>query len=193
MDVNELIKRTRITPSRGLFLDRLARASPEGSIVECGVYFGMSASILINAAGPERKIYLCDSFSGFPPADDEPEHVKRIIRLSQAHTATIDRCRWYLMRLGLPTENVVFVKGFFEDSMPAFSSSVRRIALLHFDGDLYGSAAPVFKHLLPLVVKGGFVVIHDYPGFPGVKKAVEEFFDVKKIVVEGEEEVYFKV
>lgn len=193
MDIHELAGKLKITRSRSLFLDRICRAAPEGAFVECGVYIGWSASVLINAAEGRRKIYLCDSYAGFPNATGEGSNVMSAVLLSRAETVTEEVTRSFLQRTGIPLENVVFVKGFFKDSLPGLAETVGEIAVLHFDGDLYTSAIDVFKALLPKMAKGGYVVIHDYPHFMGTKKAVDETFDVGKIVVEGPEEVYIKV
>lgn len=181
-----------LTPSRAQFLDDIARSAPPGDFVECGVYIGWSAEILIKASEGKRRIYLCDSFAGFPDASGEPNNVRKCVRLSQADKMTEAVVRKYLTEAGAPLDNVVFIAGFFKDSLPALAETKPRIALLHFDGDLYTSAVDVFKNLLPLVVPGGYVVIHDYPAFEGVARAVREFFDVTKLVVQGPEEVYLK-
>jgi hypothetical protein len=96
----------------------------------------------------------------------------------------------FLRKEGLSLDNVVFVKGFFEDTLPELAKEGPKIAVLHFDGDLWTSAVHTFKNLLPHVVKGGYVVIHDYPQFAGVEQAVRDFFDVSKLVIRGNEEVY---
>lgn len=193
MDINRLAEKLPIGKSRSLFLDKICRAAPEGAFVECGVYFGWSAAVIINAAGEDRKIFLCDSYAGFPDAQDEPEMVKKIIRAAQAEKVTEKVTRDFLTKTGMPLKNVVFIKGFFKDTMPNLAETVDKIAVLHFDGDLYTSAIDVFKNILPKMAKGGYIIIHDYPGFAGVKKAVEEIFDVSKIIVEGAGRVYYKV
>jgi len=193
MDINKLIEKLPIGKSRSLFLDKICKAAPEGVFVECGVYFGWSATVIINAAEGKRKIYLCDSYAGFPNMDGETKEVKKIAIASQANKFNEETAKAFIKKSGISLENVIFVKGFFKDSLPELAETIDKIAVLHFDGDFYTSAIDVFKALLPKMAKGGYVVIHDYPGFAGVKKAVEEMFDVSKIIIEGAGRVYFKV
>jgi len=181
-----------ITPSRAKFLHAIVDKAPPGDIVECGVYMGWSAAILIAAAKGTRRIILCDSFAGFPSAAGESYDVQKIVAMSKAETMDENTTISFLRSVHLSISRVQFVKGFFANTLPELARKDLKIAVLHFDGDLYSSAIDVFKNLWPSVVPGGYLVIHDYPAFAGCKKAVEEFFDVSKIVIEGPEEVYIR-
>ena len=55
-------------------------------------------------------------------------------------------------------------------------SLIKEISLLRLDGDFYESTMVTLEELYPLVSKGGIVIIDDYGGFQGCKKAVDEYF-----------------
>jgi hypothetical protein len=69
-------------------------------------------------------------------------------------------------------ENVVFVKGFFKDTMPNFQSE--KIALLRLDGDMYSSTWEALENLYHKVSDGGYVIVDDY-ALNGCRKAIEDF------------------
>ena len=55
-------------------------------------------------------------------------------------------------------------------------------AFAHFDGDLYDPALAFFEYVWPRMTDGGVLVVDDYyadprkGSWPGVRKAVQEFF-----------------
>lgn len=192
MKIDELIKQLPITETRVKFLDKLCKELPKGDVVECGVYKGWSASVLVNALEGKKKIYLCDSFEGFPKLE-KVDVLPEFLNIHKgSHPVSVWKVKSFFGKLNLSIQNVKFVEGYFESTMPLLKLKIDKIALLHFDGDLYSGCVAVLKNLLPLVVSGGYIVIHDYPRFPAVKKAVEEFFDPKDLVIKEGEIVYFK-
>jgi hypothetical protein len=63
---------------------------------------------------------------------------------------------------------VRLLKGWFEDTLPAFAA--RRsgpIALLHVDCDLYSSTKCVLDHLGASLVPGSVIVFDEYFNYPG--------------------------
>jgi hypothetical protein len=72
--------------------------------------------------------------------------------------------------------NVVFVKGFFNDSLPMLVRERSfKLAILRLDGDMYESCADIMANLYARVSVGGVVVVDDWFGFP-CKDAIESFF-----------------
>jgi O-methyltransferase len=47
--------------------------------------------------------------------------------------------------------------------------------VLHADGDFYDSVRLTLETFYPKVVSGGYVVIDDYGGFVGARRATDEF------------------
>jgi len=56
-----------------------------------------------------------------------------------------------------------------------------KIALLRLDTDWYESTAHELKHLYPLLVPGGVIIIDDYGHWEGARKAVDEYITAEKL------------
>jgi hypothetical protein len=162
-------------------LVKLSSVSPKGCFVECGVARGGTGIVLAEIARQKNeKLFLCDSYSGFP----NPEEIDLMCNIPGGHGATYLTKELVVSNFGkanVSTENVSFVKGFFNFTMPILSNEIEPISFIHFDGDFYQSTVDVLDNLWKKVVKGGVVVFHDYPVYDGVKKAVEERFKLEEI------------
>lgn len=75
---------------------------------------------------------------------------------------------------GYDEQNVVFVKGKIEETVPA--QVPERIALLRLDTDWYESTRHELVHLFPRLVRGGVLIIDDYGHWQGARKATDEYF-----------------
>ena len=164
---------------RAWFIDsvRLARraASAEGDLVECGTWRGgMSAAMAW--AVPGRHSVLFDSFEGLPDA-------KPIDGPSAVHWSTnvrdYDNCRaeesWAIQAMERVRQtDFELVKGWFEDTVPAWAKDQRAIAMLRLDGDWYDSTILCLEHLWPLVCAGGVIVIDDYYTWDGCARALHD-------------------
>jgi hypothetical protein len=76
---------------------------------------------------------------------------------------------------------VSYVCGLVEETIPATIPD--QIALLRLDTDWYGSTAHELRHLYPLVASGGVLIVDDFGHFQGVRKAVEEYFAERPILM----------
>jgi hypothetical protein len=160
----------------------LATASPEGCFVECGVALGGTAAVLLKLANEQkRKLFLCDSFKGFPKPGKYDMNNTPFINEGDGNGATISRVKEVFSYCNLESTNISFVEGFFSETMPKLKTYIPPIAFLHFDGDFYQSTIDVFDNLLEKVVSNGIVMFHDYPFFEGVKRAVEERFKLEDV------------
>ena len=148
----------------------------EGDIAEAGVYFGASARLLMRFfEGTNKTIHLFDTFDVMPAANpkyDVPE------KWDAKNDLSVERVRELLSdyeKQGL----VKFYKGLFRDTLHAASDN--KFCFVHIDCDLYEGARDACKFFYPRMVKGGVMMFHDYdvPAFPGIQKAVEEFFMFK--------------
>lgn len=54
-----------------------------------------------------------------------------------------------------------------------------KVALLHLDVDIYEPSKCSLEYLWGRLVKGGILVLDDYGIFPGVTKAIDDFFEDK--------------
>ena len=166
----------------------IVEADVAGDIVECGVWRGgsvmISALTLRKLDQTRRNLYLCDTYAGLP----EPEDIDRDLRGVPAFemwksyqddgtdtlaNSPLTEVRRNLESTGYPTEQIHYVVGMVEDTLP--ESSPKEIALLRIDTDWYSSIAHTLETLWPRVSRGGIVIIDDYGHFEGARKAVDEF------------------
>ena len=150
----------------------------EGDFLEAGVWRGGACIYmrgLLAAYGiNDRTIFAADSFSGLPapqpelyPADTGDRHYA-----SPELAVSLDDVKANFTRFGLLDNQIVFLPGWFKDTLPA--APVRRLALLRLDCDMYGSTIETLRNLYPKVSAGGYVIIDDYILGP-CREAVEDF------------------
>lgn len=172
-------------------LDVVAQAMP-GALVECGVWRGgCSLAMLLaqRAAFGEvrRPVYMLDSFEGLPPAEDKDGRLALEWQQGNTETffnncaATEDEVRTTLEGFGFRDGDFHLVKGWFDETVPAFSRQIADdgIALLRLDGDWYKSTYVCLEHLEPLVPVNGFVAIDDYYAWDGCARAVHDYLSAK--------------
>ncbi len=176
-------------------LYRLARAACAeglpGSFVECGVAAGGSsallAGVLARHGGPGRWIYSFDTFEGMPAPDQRDRHGDK----------TADDIGWGRGTCAAPMDSlleaaratggadaVVPVKGLFGDTLPRLAPAIGPIALLHMDGDWYGSTMDILVNLYDQVVPGGLIQIDDYGFWQGCRDAVRDFTQARGLTLD---------
>jgi hypothetical protein len=150
-----------------------------GDVLEAGVWRG-GASILMEAVlavhdATDRAVWVCDSFAGLPkPNPDRYPADRGDLFWTQRHLAvSLEDVRGNFERYGMLRDNVRFVEGLFQETLP--SLPVERLAVLRADADMYESTTTVLDHLYSKVSPGGFVIIDDYDGVPACRKAVDDF------------------
>jgi O-methyltransferase len=170
----EIQERTLVDESRCFTLFQLAgqaRSLP-GDVVEIGVYKGGTARLLARSFGPtDKTVHLFDTFSGLP----DPDPARDYHQTGEFGDASLESVRRYLADCG----NVMLYPGRFPETAGPVESG--RFCLAHVDIDLYRSAVDCCEFLYPRLVPGGLMIFDDY-GFrscPGVKRAVDEFFEEK--------------
>ena len=62
--------------------------------------------------------------------------------------------------------NVIFVKGFFNNTMAPLSKQIDKLAIMRLDGDMYQSAAEVLYNLYEKLSLHGYVIIDDWAKYP---------------------------
>lgn len=150
----------------------------EGDFIETGVWRGgasiMMKGILEAYCDEVRRIFVADSFAGLPAPDPEnfpadagdQHHTFTELQVSRADVEENFR------RFGLLDERVVFLEGWFKDTLP--DAPIDRLAVLRLDGDMYESTIEAFDALYHKVSYGGFVIVDDYFLAP-CAKAVSDF------------------
>lgn len=177
-------------------VDYVLKNNIKGAFVECGVWRGGSsmliAQMLKNRNITDRNLYLFDTFEGM----SEPTHNDLDIRgvkaatLLRDHENNKEESVWCLaelkdvqnnMRLtAFPEENVTFIKGKVEDTIPE-NLPKENIALLRLDTDWYESTKHELNYLYPQLEQRGVLVIDDYGHWEGCRKAVDEYFQENNI------------
>ncbi|MCC7302168.1 MAG: class I SAM-dependent methyltransferase [Bacteroidia bacterium] len=168
----------------------VCRNNIPGDMVECGVWKGgsamMMALVLLQEGQSHRKLWLYDTYEGMsePTARDVDFRGADAGALLDSQEKGAEKNVWCyspmeevktnLISTGYPEENLVFVKGKVEDTIPAQRPS--GISLLRLDTDWYESTAHEMKHLYPLLAKSGILLLDDYGHWKGAREAVDEYF-----------------
>ncbi len=170
-------------------LDTIEEEKIPGNILEAGVWRGGSvifASQYLNVWQVEqRKVFVCDSFQGLP----QPEKEFPIDAGAEFHTfgylsVSLEQVKDNFASYLVPMENVVFVKGFFSNTLPNLDCGP--LAILRLDGDMYSSTIQTLDSLFDKVSPGGFVIIDDWT-LHGARTAVKDFLtsrDLKPVIHE---------
>jgi O-methyltransferase len=173
-----MIGRRRLRNFRELIGRAIADGIP-GDILETGVWRG-GASIMARAVlrawdDPSRKVFVADSFEGLPPpsyAQDAGSDLHEQPELA----VSLEDVRDNFARLDLLDERVVFLKGWFKDTMPV--APIARLAVMRLDGDMYESTIDPLNHMFDKVSAGGWVIIDDY-FIPSCRAAVMDFLGAR--------------
>jgi O-methyltransferase len=99
---------------------------------------------------------------------DKGDALYRAGMLAVSQAEVEDNFRKY----GLLDQQVVFLKGWFKDTLPG--APIHKLAVLRLDGDLYGSTMDALTNLYPKLSPGGFCIVDDYD-WPGCRQAVDDF------------------
>ena len=173
-----MIGRKRLQNLRVL-TEQVIQDGVPGDFIETGVWRGGACILMraiLSAYGiNDRRVWLADSFSGLPkpdetqyPADQGDEfHTYTDLAVNQEEVE--DNFRQY----DLLDEQVVFLKGWFKDTLPTLSAE--KFALLRLDGDMYESTIVALNHLYPRLSINGYIIIDDYHTVPACKKAISDY------------------
>lgn len=198
---NFAIYSRRVFMKRFLALYELYRqvANLPGDVVELGVYRGNSLMAFANfmeirnMGDRHRRVIGFDNFKGFGSLDakdgaEKPEFGKTSGGFgSRDFEAPLrDAIAIFDADRFIPYKpRILLVKGDIEETVPRFvdGNPGTRIALLHFDADLYRPTLVALERLWPLVVPGGIVAFDEYgiPPWEGESRAVDEFFAGKAL------------
>jgi len=177
-------------------INYVVAAGIPGAIVECGVWRGgssMMAALRLKALGDTtRKLYLYDTFVGM--SQPKPEDVN-VFGNPAAHKweksvgedknlwaySPLDEVQRNMHSTGYPEDQIQFIKGKVEDTIPATVPD--RIALLRLDTDWFESTYHELVHLYPRLEPGGMLIIDDYGHWEGCRKAVDQFMAENKLAL----------
>lgn len=143
-----------------------AREAPPGPFVEVGVYKGGSAAVLYEIAREQdRQLWLFDTFTGMPFADEIDGNEAG----SFADTSFREICR--LFPKAYPMAGI-----FPDETWRAVAATIEPVAFVHADADQYRSTKGICDCLPPVMAAGGMILFDDYglPGCDGCTRAVDE-------------------
>ena len=160
-----------------------------GDFVECGVWRGGSCMLMAlalrNLGHEDRRIFLYDTFAGMtrPGAHDirQRDRQEQLTRWEVSRRddhnewayASLEEVRRNLASTGYPEDNLVFVQGEVEGTLP--DRAPERIALLRLDTDWYESTYHELVHLYPRLEPQGVLLLDDYGSFEGARRAVDQY------------------
>lgn len=161
-----------------------------GDFVECGVWKGGSsaaiAKTLVHLQATDRTLWMYDTFDGMsePTAADVDflgQTADQLLDQQDIAESTsvwcrspLDEVKSTMQATGFPQEQIRFVQGRVEETLPQDSPS--RVALLRLDTDWYESTKCELEILFPNMSSGGVLIIDDYGHWQGCRKAVDEYF-----------------
>jgi O-methyltransferase len=177
-------------------VDYIEESNVEGDIVECGVWKGgcmmLAANKLLEKNSNKRNLFLFDTFEGMSePTENDiaitQQSAKDLLEKEDNKFsgdniwcfASIEDVKKNMFSTGYKQDNIYFVKGKVEDTLPI--DKIERIALLRLDTDWYESTKHELETLYDKLVIGGVLIIDDYGHWNGAKKAVDEFIKDRKL------------
>ena len=177
MHAHTMIGRKRLDNLQFCIEDALRNRVP-GDLIETGVWRG-GACILMRAVlaahgVTDRRVFVADSFAGLPPPDvkvypkDEGDrhHEQRFLDVSRQQVEE------NFLLYGLLDAQVVFLEGWFKDTLPKAPTDA--FCVMRLDGDMYGSTMDALTNLYPRLSPGGYCIIDDYD-IPRCREAVEDY------------------
>jgi O-methyltransferase len=150
-----------------------------GDFIETGVWRGgcciLMRGVLAANRVADRKVYVADSFAGLPApnADAFPADAGWDLRKYEQLSVSLAEVKSNFARYGLLDDQVVFVEGWFSETLPTLVGGP--FAVIRLDGDLYESTYVALDALYPRLSHGGFVIIDDLKALPPCRRAVEDY------------------
>ena len=158
----------------------------QGDFIETGVWRGgcciLMRGVLAANSIRDRKVYVADSFQGLPPPRPHlfPKDTGDIHHTIPELAVSLDEVKANFRRYDLLDDQVIFVKGFFSDTLPSLDAEA--FSLIRLDGDMYESTYVALENLYPKLSIGGFVIIDDYGAIEQCRAAVTDYRAEHRIV-----------
>lgn len=167
VDLNTRARRECLEKIASIFYEK----GIKGEVAELGVYRGDFAKD-INRVFPDRKLYLFDTFEGFPEEDIQYE-IENHLLLNEVGKFTSTSVEFVLNRMPY-RENCIICQGYFPETAEGLED---KFVFVNIDVDLYKPILAGLEYFWPRMVDGGYIFVHDYfsDSYAGTKKAVEEF------------------
>lgn len=165
-----MIGHRRIRQFREAIFEVVDKKVP-GDIVELGVWrggtciFGRALLDILNEKN--RRVILFDAFEkleGYGP-------------ISDFLAIPLEQVRHNFEKYGVLNDNVEFVKGTFEESLPRFFENNKKMktAILRIDANFYEAYKKALYYFYDTVPVGGIIIFDDYRSHPDAARAWIEF------------------
>jgi hypothetical protein len=155
------------------------REGVPGDFLEAGVWRGGAGVLMrgiLEALGePSRRVILADSFEGLPRPDETsfPADKNDDFWTYPDLAVSLEDVKENIARYGLLDERIIFLKGWFKDTLQ--SAPTDAIAIARLDGDMYESTWQALTALYPRCSPGAFIILDDYGCVPGCRAAASDF------------------
>jgi Macrocin-O-methyltransferase (TylF) len=161
-----------------LLIEQAIAEGIQGDILEAGVWRGgasiLARAVLASHGVTDRRVILADSFEGLPPPSEQfPADADADFHTHPELAVSLEQVQANFGRLRLLDDQVVFLKGWFRDTMPRVDAEA--LAVLRLDGDMYESTIVPLVHLYDRVSPGGWVIVDDYQIMRACRQAVRDF------------------
>ncbi len=160
-------------------LETVLRENVPGDLIETGVWRGGATILMrgvLKAWGvTDRRVFVADSFAGLP----KPDPVKYPADLGDQHhtmkelAISLEQVQANFAKYDLLDEQVVFLKGWFSETLP--TAPIERLAIARLDGDMYSSTIDAISVLYPKLSVGGFLIVDDYGAVPACRQAIDDY------------------
>lgn len=149
----------------------------KGDIIEAGCWRGgammFARSILNTYNQKNKKVYMCDSFSGIPPMPNSKyKQDKEAYTFDILNYNPVENVYAMLKKLNLENGTII-VKGYFNETLKNIPAKL--FSIIRLDGDTYISTIQAITALYPKLSIGGYIIIDDYIGWASCKQAVTDY------------------
>lgn len=159
-------------------VEAVLKESIPGDLIETGAWRGGACifmrGILAAHGEANRLVFVADSFEGLPLPDEEkyPVDAGDVHHTVDFLAVDVESVKSNFRRYGLLDDQVVFLKGWFSETLP--SAPIKNLSILRLDGDMYGSTMDALTALYPKLSVGGFCIVDDY-ALEGCRRAVDDY------------------
>ncbi|MES2780546.1 MAG: TylF/MycF/NovP-related O-methyltransferase [Bacteroidota bacterium] len=159
-------------------LENVIKDNIPGDLIETGAWMGGATifmrGILKAYDITDRKVYVADSFEGLPVPDKKyPSDKDSIYHTVKDLVAPFDQVKKNFKRYDLLDDQVVFLKGWFKDTLPA--ANLQKLAVVRLDGDMYESTMDGLTNLYHKLSIGGYLIVDDWGAVPACQQAIKDF------------------
>jgi len=159
-------------------IENVLKNNIQGDLIETGVWRGGACifmrAVLAAYQVANRRVFVADSFEGLPEPDENlyPEDKGHTLHREKILGVLKEEVEDNFRKYGLLDDQVVFLKGWFKDTLPSVPSE--KFALIRLDGDMYESTMDAMTNLYSKLQAGGYCIIDDY-ALNSCKQAVDDF------------------